>query len=248
MTGARKERNRGKIVAAFVMGTPRLYAFVHDNTGQVVADSIRHTLYSGVGGQMDFIRGAALAPEGRSIIAIAHPDFCPDLVAQARRLHTLSSIEFNSGFGGRPEPDDAIRQAVILQVHDEEIVEGLDKPARAVVRSQEAAPVREDDPRVGHSGTVASCGDQPPVGEACQGGLRDHRRHVVPSCAELLGDPWAVLLVEEQLHARRAVCWRYNRSSRSAITSFASIQRSISSANSAWYRAAASTIVNGTWR
>ena len=32
-----------------------------DLTGQVVADSIGHRLYSGVGGQMDFIRGAALA-------------------------------------------------------------------------------------------------------------------------------------------------------------------------------------------
>ena len=104
VTGARKERNRGKIVTAFVMGTRRLYAFVNDNpmvemrsvdftndthvirgfsrmvainsaievdlTGQVVADSIGHRLYSGVGGQMDFIRGAALAPEGRSIIAL----------------------------------------------------------------------------------------------------------------------------------------------------------------------------------
>jgi len=104
VTGERKERNRGKIVTAFLMGSPRLYAFVHDNpmvemrsvdftndthvirsfthmiainsaievdlTGQVVADSIGHRLYSGVGGQMDFIRGAALAPEGRSIIAL----------------------------------------------------------------------------------------------------------------------------------------------------------------------------------
>ncbi len=41
-----------------------------DLTGQVVADSIGHRLYSGVGGQMDFIRGAALAPEGRAIIAL----------------------------------------------------------------------------------------------------------------------------------------------------------------------------------
>ena len=98
VTGAAKERNRGKIVTTFLMGTPRLYAFVHDNpmvemravdftndthvirsfsrmvainsaievdlTGQVVADSIGHRVYSGVGGQMDFIRGAALAPEG----------------------------------------------------------------------------------------------------------------------------------------------------------------------------------------
>src|SRR5688572_16678502 len=104
VTGAAKERNRGKIVTAFLMGTRRLYDFVHDNpmvemravdftndthvirtfsrmvainsaievdlTGQVVADSIGHRVYSGVGGQMDFIRGAALAPEGRAIIAL----------------------------------------------------------------------------------------------------------------------------------------------------------------------------------
>jgi acyl-CoA hydrolase len=41
-----------------------------DLTGQVVADSIGGRIYSGVGGQMDFIRGAALAPEGRAIIAL----------------------------------------------------------------------------------------------------------------------------------------------------------------------------------
>jgi acyl-CoA hydrolase len=104
VTGALKERNRGKIVATFMMGTPRLYAFANDNpmvemratnftndthvirsfrrmtainsaisidlTGQVCADSIGWRLYSGVGGQMDFIRGAALAPEGRAIIAL----------------------------------------------------------------------------------------------------------------------------------------------------------------------------------
>jgi acyl-CoA hydrolase len=104
VTGARKERNRGKIVASFVMGTRRLYDFVNDNpmvemrsvdftndthvirsframtainsaievdlSGQVVADSIGSRIYSGVGGQMDFVRGAALAPEGRAIIAL----------------------------------------------------------------------------------------------------------------------------------------------------------------------------------
>jgi 4-hydroxybutyrate CoA-transferase len=104
VTGARKERNRGKIVTAFLMGTARLYDFVNDNpmvemrsvdftndthvirsfrtmtainsaievdlTGQVVADSIGSRIYSGVGGQMDFIRGAALAPKGRAIIAL----------------------------------------------------------------------------------------------------------------------------------------------------------------------------------
>jgi acyl-CoA hydrolase len=104
VTGNQKARNRGKLVAAFMMGTRRLYDFVNDNpmvemravdftndthvirsfrhmtainsaievdlTGQVVADSIGHRMYSGVGGQMDFIRGAALAPEGRAIIAL----------------------------------------------------------------------------------------------------------------------------------------------------------------------------------
>ena len=104
ITGARKERNRGKIVTAFVMGSQRLYEFVDDNpmvemrsvdftndthiirsfsrmvainsaievdlTGQVVADSIGERFYSGVGGQMDFIRGAALAEDGRAIIAL----------------------------------------------------------------------------------------------------------------------------------------------------------------------------------
>jgi 4-hydroxybutyrate CoA-transferase len=104
VTGTRKERNRGKIVTAFLMGTQRLYDFVNDNpmvemrsvdftndthvirsfssmtainsaievdlTGQVVADSIGSRIYSGVGGQMDFIRGAALARDGRAIIAL----------------------------------------------------------------------------------------------------------------------------------------------------------------------------------
>ncbi len=45
-------------------------AIAIDLTGQVSADSIGTRFYSGVGGQMDFIRGAALAPEGRAIIAL----------------------------------------------------------------------------------------------------------------------------------------------------------------------------------
>jgi 4-hydroxybutyrate CoA-transferase len=42
-----------------------------DLTGQVCADSIGSRMYSGVGGQMDFIRGAALAEQGRAIIAFS---------------------------------------------------------------------------------------------------------------------------------------------------------------------------------
>jgi acyl-CoA hydrolase/RimJ/RimL family protein N-acetyltransferase len=41
-----------------------------DITGQVCADSLGHTIYSGIGGQADFIRGAALAPHGKPIIAL----------------------------------------------------------------------------------------------------------------------------------------------------------------------------------
>ena len=41
-----------------------------DLTGQVFADSMGHRIYSGIGGQMDFIRGAALSPGGKPIIAL----------------------------------------------------------------------------------------------------------------------------------------------------------------------------------
>ena len=41
-----------------------------DVTGQVCADSIGTKLFSGVGGQMDFIRGASLSEGGKAIIAI----------------------------------------------------------------------------------------------------------------------------------------------------------------------------------
>jgi len=41
-----------------------------DLSGQVCADSIGHRIYSGVGGQMDFIRGAARSQGGKPIIAL----------------------------------------------------------------------------------------------------------------------------------------------------------------------------------
>ena len=125
VNGSAKERNRGKIVTAFLMGTQRLYDFVHDNpmvemrpvdftndthvirsfsrmvsinsaievdlTGQVVADSIGHRLYSGVGGQMDFMRGAALATEGRSIIAL------PSTAAGGTASRLVSSLREGAG-------------------------------------------------------------------------------------------------------------------------------------------------------
>ena len=52
-----------------------------DLTGQVCAESIGSHIYSGVGGQMDFMRGAALATRGRPIIALP-------ATAPARGRHT----------------------------------------------------------------------------------------------------------------------------------------------------------------
>jgi acetyl-CoA hydrolase len=102
--GEMKTLHPGKIVAGFLLGTKRLYRFVHDNpvvelhpteyindpfviarndrmvainsaievdlTGQVCSDSIGHRLYSGVGGQVDFIYGASRSKGGVPIIAL----------------------------------------------------------------------------------------------------------------------------------------------------------------------------------
>jgi len=104
ITGMKKTLHRGKVVASIVMGTQRVYDFVHDNpmveiypvdytndlsviarhdymvaintalevdlTGQVCSDSIGDRFYSGIGGQVDFIRGAARAKGGKPIIAL----------------------------------------------------------------------------------------------------------------------------------------------------------------------------------
>jgi acetyl-CoA hydrolase len=104
LTNARKTLHPGKIIAGFILGTRRLYEWVHDNplielhrteyvndpfviaqnermvainsaievdlTGQVCADSIGTKLYSGVGGQLDFIYGASRSKGGVPIIAL----------------------------------------------------------------------------------------------------------------------------------------------------------------------------------
>jgi acyl-CoA hydrolase len=104
ITGRRKTLLPGKVVTSFVMGTHKLYEWVHDNpsiemrpsiftndpfqisrndnmvainaalavdlTGQVAADTVRGRFFSGIGGQVDFIRGAARSKGGRPIIAL----------------------------------------------------------------------------------------------------------------------------------------------------------------------------------
>jgi acyl-CoA hydrolase len=125
ITGARKERDRGKVVAAFVVGSERLYRFLDDNplvqmrsadytndpgvirtfrkmvavnsaieidlTGQVCADSIGNRLFSGVGGQVDFLRGAALAEEGRAIIAL------PSSACEGKRSRIVAELQPGAG-------------------------------------------------------------------------------------------------------------------------------------------------------
>jgi 4-hydroxybutyrate CoA-transferase len=105
INGANKTEHRHSIVGSFVIGTQKLFDFIHENpmvklldfsyvnnidsirknpkftainsaieidlTGQICADSIGSKMYSGVGGQVDFIRGAALSEGGKPIIALS---------------------------------------------------------------------------------------------------------------------------------------------------------------------------------
>ncbi len=62
-----------------------------DLTGQVCADSIGHRIFSGIGGQMDFIRGAALSRGGKPIIAL------PSTAAGGRISRLV--VQLNAGAG-----------------------------------------------------------------------------------------------------------------------------------------------------
>jgi acyl-CoA hydrolase len=59
---------------ALIRRNPRVVAINSaleiDLTGQVCADSIGYRIFSGIGGQMDFIRGAAVSRGGKPIIAL----------------------------------------------------------------------------------------------------------------------------------------------------------------------------------
>jgi acyl-CoA hydrolase len=104
INNSQKKINAGRSVTGFMVGTRKLYNFVHDNpsirvmdisyvndtsnirknpratainsaieidlTGQVCADSIGTYQFSGIGGQMDFMRGASLSENGKPIIAL----------------------------------------------------------------------------------------------------------------------------------------------------------------------------------
>lgn len=104
VNGAEKMIDRGRIVSTFLMGSKKVYDFIHDNpgvlmmdvgytnnidvikrnpkvtsinsaievdlTGQVCADSIGTRHFSGVGGQIDFLRGASASKGGKPILAL----------------------------------------------------------------------------------------------------------------------------------------------------------------------------------
>ncbi|WP_333593909.1 acetyl-CoA hydrolase/transferase family protein [Anaerospora hongkongensis] len=104
ITNKQKTINPGKFMAAFLMGTRKLYDFIdgnplvelqpvdyindpcvigqHDNMvsinsalqvdlmGQVNAEMIGSRQFSGIGGQVDFVRGVSRAKNGKSIIAL----------------------------------------------------------------------------------------------------------------------------------------------------------------------------------
>ena len=62
-----------------------------DLSGQVVSDSIGFRIYSGIGGQMDFIRGAALSPGGKPIIAL------PSMAAGGTTSRIVLSVKPGAG-------------------------------------------------------------------------------------------------------------------------------------------------------
>lgn len=106
INNSQKSINMGKMIVTFLMGTKRLYDFVHKNPavemrtvdyvnnpiviaqnsnmvcinsalsvdfmGQIVSETIGEMQFSGVGGQVDFMRGAAMSidQKGKGIIAM----------------------------------------------------------------------------------------------------------------------------------------------------------------------------------
>ena len=62
--------NRPTVIAQNYKMTAINTALEIDLTGQVTAESLGHQFYSGIGGQADFMRGAALSEGGKNIIAL----------------------------------------------------------------------------------------------------------------------------------------------------------------------------------
>ena len=80
---------------ALIRRNPRVVAINSalqvDLSGQVCADSLGHRIYSGIGGQMDFIRGAALSHGGKPVIAL------PSTAAGGRVSRIVAELSPGSG-------------------------------------------------------------------------------------------------------------------------------------------------------
>ncbi len=104
INGENKAIDKGKMVSTFLLGSQKVYDFIHNNpqvsmkdvgytndpfviaqnpkvtainsaiqidiTGQVCADSIGRKMFSGIGGQIDFVYGASRSQGGKAIIAL----------------------------------------------------------------------------------------------------------------------------------------------------------------------------------
>jgi acetyl-CoA hydrolase len=76
-------------------------AIAVDLTGQVVADSIGPRIYSGIGGQVDFVRGASRVAHGRPVIALPSTArggtvsrIVPEIAAGAGVVTTRGDVHF----------------------------------------------------------------------------------------------------------------------------------------------------------
>jgi 4-hydroxybutyrate CoA-transferase len=126
ITNRKKTLNTGKFIVAFLMGTGKLYDFVHNNpavelhpvdyvndpciigqhdnmvcinsaiqvdlSGQVNAETIGDFQFSGVGGQVDFVRGASRSVGGKAIIALPSTAARGKISRIVRELDAGSSV------------------------------------------------------------------------------------------------------------------------------------------------------------
>ncbi len=133
-----KYTNRVNVIAKNPKVTAINSAIQIDITGQVCADSIGTRLYSGVGGQIDFLRGASLSKGGKPIIAMPSitnkgiSKISPILTPGAGVVSTRANIHWLvTEFGavnlyGRSLQD---RAKLIISISHPEHQEELDKAA-----------------------------------------------------------------------------------------------------------------------
>lgn len=133
-----KYTNRVGIIAQNPKVTAINSALQVDITGQVCADSIGTKFYSGVGGQIDFLRGASLSKGGKPIIAMPSvtnkgmSKIAPILTPGAGVVSTRANIHwFVTEFGavnlyGRSMQD---RAKLIISIAHPDHQEMLDKAA-----------------------------------------------------------------------------------------------------------------------